>query len=98
MTVLRLTSLALVKLGYLLETLSIPHYSFIASKDEMGSENVLGAGNQQETELFLRRKASGAAEDPQRLYAGEPCCKQFTVQGWKVLDCVKSLSNPSNPS
>ena len=30
--------------------------------------------------------------DPQRLYAGEPCCKQFTVQGWKVLDCVKSLS------
>ena len=48
MTVLRLTSLALVKLGYLLETLSIPHYSFIASKDELGSENVLGAGNQQE--------------------------------------------------
>ena len=61
-------------------------------------DNGRGADYQQETELFLRRKASGAAEDPQRLYAGEPCCKQFTVQGWKVLDCVKSLSNPSNPS
>ena len=34
---------------------------------------------------LLRRKAGEAAKDPQRLYAGEPCSKQFTVQGWKVL-------------
>src|SRR6185295_16970519 len=34
MTVLRLTSLALVKLGYLLETPSIPHYSFHVAKCE----------------------------------------------------------------
>ena len=55
-------------------------------------DNGRGADYQQETELLARRKAGGAAEDPQRLYAGEPCCKQFHVQGWKVLDCVKSLS------
>lgn len=43
MTVLRLTQkLALVKPGYLLENLSIPHYS------SKGSDNVLGADNQQE--------------------------------------------------
>ena len=34
---------ALVKLGYMLETLSIPHYS-----TEKGSENMMGADNQQE--------------------------------------------------
>ena len=54
MTVLRLTSLALVKLGYVLETLSIPHYSFIGSQDSVFSENVLGAGNQQERPVSIR--------------------------------------------
>ena len=44
MTVLRLTTkLALVKLGRMLESLSIPHYS-----SDTGSENVLGADDQQE--------------------------------------------------
>jgi hypothetical protein len=43
MTVLRLTTkLALVKLGYMLENLSISHYS------PKGSDNVLSADNQQE--------------------------------------------------
>jgi hypothetical protein len=36
-------SLALVKLGYMLENLSIPHYS-----SEKGSDNVMGADDQQE--------------------------------------------------
>ena len=45
MTVLRLTAkLALVKLGCMLESLSIPHYSPL----EKGSDNVMGADNQQE--------------------------------------------------
>jgi hypothetical protein len=52
MTVLRLTScythntLALVKFGCMLERLSIPRYSPIK---QMGSDNALGADNQQET-------------------------------------------------
>src|SRR5438067_1026169 len=46
MTVLRLTTkLALVKLGYMLETLSISHYSPTLKE---GSDNVLSADNQQE--------------------------------------------------
>ena len=45
MTVLRLTAkLALVKLGCMLESLSIPHYSPL----EKGSDNVMGADDQQE--------------------------------------------------
>src|SRR5215510_216751 len=42
-TVLRLIALALVKPGYMLENLSIPHYS-----SEKGSDNMMGADNQQE--------------------------------------------------
>jgi hypothetical protein len=42
-TVLRLIYAALEKLGYMLESLSIPHYS-----PQKGSDNMLGADDQQE--------------------------------------------------
>lgn len=47
-------------------------------------DNGRGADYQQETDGERGRKAEANQEDPQRLYAGEPCSKQFTVQGWKV--------------
>ena len=60
MTVLRLTAkLALVKLGCMLESLSIPHYSPL----EKGSDNVMGADDQQE------RPVEFFCWNPQRLYA-----------------------------
>ena len=48
-----------------------------------------------EVRTISRKPTCASTRDPQRLYAGEPCTKQFTVQGWKVDVCVKSLFDPS---
>ena len=66
--------LALVKLGYLLESLRIPRYS-----PYKGSENVMGADNQQE-----RLKTVGWIKEPSRFLESSETIRQAPVLQAKI--------------
>jgi hypothetical protein len=85
-TVLRLETLALVKSGYMLETLSPRRGEGPALLP--GSKNATGAGNQQE-----RPKRS--LRNPQRLYARRSTRSEDTVRApWRHGEAVRNGSPP----
>ena len=84
------TRFALVKLGHMLETLSIRRYSFVRSNhwfNRTGSENPFGADNQQE-----RPRRFAMSRNPQRLYAKHLGGQQVVVKLWLYSESVSRNS------